>query len=161
MTSCTVDQYWMAMIFRLGWQCIQKQAWLCHRNTAWAQEHLQKINVWEHSLLYRLKLYAAKKKPCVNMIQNHRYILWTRGHLTLTEPMWKTFYTTWRPHPHAICLFLLSLMVWGCISAYETGSFHIWIDTTIAEKYLNVLEQNMLQSSHVPVFFREQPAYFS
>ncbi len=37
-----------------------------------------------------------------------------------------------------------SLMVWGCISAYVMGSFHVLEGTINAESYIKVLEQHML-----------------
>ncbi len=39
-----------------------------------------------------------------------------------------------------------SLMVWGCISPYGTGSLHVLEGTMNAERYIKVLEQNMLPS---------------
>ncbi len=39
-----------------------------------------------------------------------------------------------------------SLMVWGCISAYDMGSLHVLEDTKNAERYIKFLEQHMLPS---------------
>ncbi len=39
-----------------------------------------------------------------------------------------------------------SLMVWGCISAYGIGNLHVLEGTMNAERYIKVLEQNMLPS---------------
>ena len=38
------------------------------------------------------------------------------------------------------------LMVWGCISAYNMVSLHIWKGTINAERYIQVLEQHLLAS---------------
>uniref|UniRef100_A0A8C2KV30 Tc1-like transposase DDE domain-containing protein n=1 Tax=Cyprinus carpio TaxID=7962 RepID=A0A8C2KV30_CYPCA len=40
----------------------------------------------------------------------------------------------------------VSLMVWGCMSACGMGSLHIWKGTINAERYIQVLEQQMLPS---------------
>uniref|UniRef100_A0AAY4C9I9 Tc1-like transposase DDE domain-containing protein n=1 Tax=Denticeps clupeoides TaxID=299321 RepID=A0AAY4C9I9_9TELE len=39
-----------------------------------------------------------------------------------------------------------SLMVWGCLSACGMGSLYVWKGTINAEKYIQVLEQQMLPS---------------
>ncbi len=39
-----------------------------------------------------------------------------------------------------------SVMVWGCVSAYGMGNLHICEGTIYAERYIQVLEQNMLPS---------------
>ncbi len=39
-----------------------------------------------------------------------------------------------------------SLMVWGCISAYGMSSLHVLEGTMNAERYIKVLDQNMLPS---------------
>ena len=36
----------------------------------------------------RLKLYYAKKKPCVNIIQKQHHVLWARARLKWTEAKW-------------------------------------------------------------------------
>jgi len=38
------------------------------------------------------------------------------------------------------------LKVWGSISAYGTGNLHIWKGSINSERYVQVLEQHMLQS---------------
>lgn len=39
-----------------------------------------------------------------------------------------------------------SLNVWGYIRAYAVGNLHVWKDTSNAEEYKTVLEQDMLLS---------------
>ncbi len=39
-----------------------------------------------------------------------------------------------------------SLMVWGCINAYNMGSLHVLEGTVNAERYIQVLEEHMLPS---------------
>ena len=53
---------------------------------------------------------------------------------------------------HQVCYQLTvqkpaSLMVWGCISVYVVGSFHIWKGTINVEEYIELLEQHMLPST--------------
>ncbi len=97
-----------------------------------------------------LKLYHAKWKSYVNMVQKHRRVLWTKAHLKLTVSKWKS--VLWSDESkfdifvgnHG-CRVLrakeegdlpachqrsvqkpASLMVWGCISAHGMGSLHVW-----------------------------------
>ncbi len=51
-----------------------------------------------------------------------------------------------------------SLMVWGCMSACGMGSLHIWKGTINAERYIQVLEQHMLQSRRR--LFQGRPCIF-
>lgn len=39
-----------------------------------------------------------------------------------------------------------SLMIWGCINVYDTGSLHIWKSTVIAEHYVQALEKHLVSS---------------
>ncbi len=38
----------------------------------------------------QLKLYHAKRKPCVNMVQKRRRVLWAKAHLNCTVSKWKS-----------------------------------------------------------------------
>ncbi len=38
---------------------------------------------------YQLKLYHAKRKPCVNMVQKRGHVLWAKAHLKWTVSKWK------------------------------------------------------------------------
>ncbi len=38
----------------------------------------------------QLKLYHAKRKPYVNMVQKHRRVLWAKAHLIWTVSKWKS-----------------------------------------------------------------------
>ncbi len=119
---------------------------------------------------YQLKLYHAKRKPYVNMVQKRCHVLWAKAHLKWTVSKWKS--VLWSDeskfdilvgnHGRRVlrakeegelpaCYQLsiqnpASLMVWGCISAYGMGSLHVLEGTMNAEWYIKVLEQHMLPS---------------
>ncbi len=137
--------------------------------TKWAQEYFQKplsVNTICRAICRcQLKLYHAKRKPYVNMVQNCR-----RVHLKLTYSKWKS--VLWSDESKFDILvgnhgrrvlqakeegdlpacYLhsvqkpASLMVWGCISAYGMGSLHVLEGIMNAERYIRVLEQHMLPS---------------
>ncbi len=142
--------------------------------TKWAQENFQKplsVNTI-HCAICRcqLKLYDAKTKLYVNMVQKHRRVLWAKAHLKWTVSKWKS--VLWSDElkfdilvGNRRCRVLrakeeedlqacyqhsvqkpVSLMVWGCISAYGMGSLHVLEGTMNAERYIKVLEQHMLPS---------------
>ena len=72
--------------------------------TAWAHDHFRKslsVNIVRHAIhKCKLKLYHAKEKPYVNMIQKRRCLLWAKAHLKWTEAKWKTvLWKPWTPHP--------------------------------------------------------------
>ncbi len=62
--------------------------------TKWAQEYLLKpmsINTIHRSICKcQLKLYHAKRKPYVNMVQKRRGVLWAKAHLKWTVSKWKS-----------------------------------------------------------------------
>ena len=65
--------------------------------TAWAQEHFRKSLIDQYlKTVHRniqkssLKLYHAKKKLYVNMIQKVCHLLWVKVNLQWTEEKWKT-----------------------------------------------------------------------
>ncbi len=62
--------------------------------TKWAQEYFQKpllVNTIRHAICrYQLKLYHAKRKPCLNMVQKCRCVLWAKAHLKWTVSKWKS-----------------------------------------------------------------------
>ncbi len=141
--------------------------------TKWAQEYFQKpllVNTVRRAICRcQLKLYHAKRKPYVNMVQKRRHVLWAKAHLKWTVSKWKSvlwseskFYILVGNHG---CRVLrakeegdlpayyqrsvqktASLMVWGCISVYGMGSLHVLEGTMNAERYIKVLEQHMLPS---------------
>ncbi len=141
--------------------------------TTWAQEYFQKtlsVNTIHRAIRRcRLKLYRSKKKPYLNMIQKRRRFLWAKAHLKWTVAKWKT--VLWSDESKFEVLFgklgrhvirtkedkdnpscyqrsvqkPASLMVWGCMSVCGMGSLHIWKGTINAERYIQVLEQHMLQ----------------
>ncbi len=97
----------------------------------------------------------------MNMVQKRRRVLWAKDHLKWFQSG-KVFYGQTSPN----LTFLLemanavfakeegdltarsqrsvqkpaSLMVWGCISAYSTGSLHVLEGTMNAERYIQLLE---------------------
>ncbi len=140
--------------------------------TKWAQEYFQKplsVNTIRRAICRcQLKLYHAKRKPYVNMVQKRRCVLWAKAHLKWTVSKWKC--VLWSDeskfdilvgnhgchvlqakeegdlpvcYQHSVQK-PASLMVWGCISAYGMGSLHVLEGTMNAERYIKVLEQHML-----------------
>ncbi len=113
--------------------------------TKWAQEYFQKplsVNTIRRAICRcQLKLYHAKRKPYVNMVQKHRRVLWAKAHLKWTVSNWKS--VLWTDESKFDILVVnhgrrvlrakeegdlpacyqrsvqkpASLMVWGCISA--------------------------------------------
>ncbi len=135
-----------------------------------AQEYFQKplsVNTIRCAICrYQLKLYHAKKKPYVNMVQKRGPVLCAKAHLKRTVSKWKSvlwsdeskFYILVGNHrchvlwakeegdlpacyQHSVQK-PASLMVWGCISAYGMGSLHVLESTMNAERYIKVLEQH-------------------
>ncbi len=64
--------------------------------TKWAQEYFQKplsVNTSLHAICRcQLKLYHAKRKPYVNMVQKRRCVLWAKAHLKWTVSKWKSLF---------------------------------------------------------------------
>ncbi len=62
--------------------------------TKWAQEYFQKplsVNTICRAICRcQLKLYHAKRKPYVNMVQKRRRVLWAKAHLKWTVSKWKS-----------------------------------------------------------------------
>ncbi len=149
--------------------------------TKWAQEYFQKpqsavrINTTVNTIRCaicrcQLKLYHAKSKPYVNMVQKRHHVLWAKAHLKWTVSKWKSVLWSdeskfdilvgnhgrrvlWAkeegdlPACHQRSVQKpASLMVWGCISAYGMGSLHVLEGTMNAERYIKVLGQHMLPS---------------
>ncbi len=154
--------------------------------TKWAQEYFQKplsVNTIRRAICRcQLKLYYAKRKPCVNMVQKCRRVLWAKAHLKWTVSKWKS--VLWSDESKFDILVgyhgrrvlrakeegnlpacyqrsvqkPASLMVWGCISGYSMDSLHVLERTMTAERYIKVLEQHMLPSRwHL---FQERPCVF-
>ncbi len=119
------------------------------------------------------KLYHAKSKPHVNIVQKRRRVLWAKTHLKWTILKWKS--VLWSDESkfdilvgNHECRVLWAkeegdlpachqcsvqkpacLMVWiyhDGISAYGIGSLHILEGTMHAERYIKILEQHMLPS---------------
>ncbi len=150
--------------------------------TKWAQEYFQKplsVNTIRRAFCRcQLKLYHAKRKPYVNMVQKRRRVLWAKAHLKWTVSKWKS--VLWSDESkfdilvgnHRCCVLRAkeeacyqrsvqkpaSLMVWGCISAYGMGSLHVSEGTINAERYIKVLEQHMLPSRRR--LFQGRPCVF-
>ncbi len=123
--------------------------------TKWAQEYFQKplsVNTIRRAICRcQLKLYHAKRKPYVNMVQKHRRVFWAKAHLKWIVSKWKSVLWSDKSKFDILvgnhgCRVLrskeegdlpacyqrscsvqkpASLMVWGCISAYGMGSLHV------------------------------------
>ncbi len=130
----------------------------------------------------QLKLYHAKRKPYVNMVQKRHCVLWAKARLKWTVSKWKS--VLWSDESKFDILVgnhgrrviwakeegdlpecyqrsvqkPASLMVWGCISAYVMGSLHVLEGTMNAERYIKVLEQHMLPSRRR--LFQGRPCVF-
>ncbi len=130
--------------------------------TKWAQEYFQKplsVNTIHFAICRcQIKLYHAKRKPYVNMVQKCRRVLWAKAHLKWTVSKWKR--VLWSDKSKFDILVgnhgrrvlsakeegdlpafyqrsvqkPASLMVWGCISAYGMGSLHVLEGTMNAER---------------------------
>ncbi len=154
--------------------------------TKWAQEYFQKplsVNTICRAICRcQLKLYHAKRKPCVNMVQKPRRVLWAKAHLKWTVSKWKS--VLWSNESKFDIIFgnqkirvlrakeegdlpacfqcsvqkPASLMVWGCISTYGMCSLHVLEGTMNAERYIKVLEQHMLPSRRR--LFQGRPCVF-
>ncbi len=130
----------------------------------------------------QLKLYCAKRKPYVNSVQKRRRLLWARRHLGWTITQWKhvlwsdesvfqVFFgrngrrVLWtkeeKDHPDYYQQQVQkpgSVMVWGCVSALGKGSLHFCDGTINAEKYIEILEHNILPSRRH--LFQGRPCIF-
>ncbi len=104
------------------------------------------------------------------MVQKPHRVLWAKANLKWTVSMWKgvlwsdesTFGILVGNHRRRVlqakeegdlpacykCSIHkpASLMVWGCICAYGMGSFHVFVGTMNAKRYIKVLEQHLLPS---------------
>ncbi len=154
--------------------------------TTWAQDYFGKplssttIRIYIHKC--QLKLYCAKRKPYVNSVQKRRRLLWARRHLGWTITQWKrvlwsdesvfqVFFgrngrrvlRTKEEKDHPDCYQQQvqkpgSVMVWGCVSALGKGNLHFCDGTINAEKYIEILEHNMLPSRRH--LFQGRPCIF-
>ncbi len=140
--------------------------------TPWPLEPTAYCNVVVSIRLCRcqLKLYHAKRKPYINMVQKRRRVLWAKAHLKWTVSKWKS--VLWSDeskfdilvgnhrrrvlqakeegdlpacHQHSVQK-PASLMAWGCIGAYGMVSLHVLEGTMNVERYIKVLEQHVLPS---------------
>ncbi len=143
--------------------CISHQHYSVIDITKWAQEYFQKplsVNTICRAICRcQLKLYHAKRKPYVNMVQKCHRVLWAKAHLKWTVSKWKSvlwsdeskFDILVRNHGRRVLRAIeegdlpacyqrsvqkpASLMVWGCISAYGMGSLHVLEGTLNAERW--------------------------
>ncbi len=172
--SVRKGQGWRPLLDARGLQALRRHC-ITHRYdsvidiTKWAQEYFQKplsVNTTRRAICRcQLKLYHAKRKAYVNMVQKRRRVLWAKAHLKWTVSKWKSVLwsdesrfdilvgnqgTPWKGDLPACYQCSVqkpaSLMVWGCISAYGMGSLHVLEGTMNAERYIKVLEQHMLPS---------------
>ncbi len=154
------DLCWMPVVFGLSDNTAHQHDSVIDI-TKWAQEYFQKplsVNTTRCAICRRqLKLYHAKRKPYVNMVQKRHRVLLTKAHLKWTVSKSKS--VLWldesklakeeRDLPACYQCSVqkpASLMVWGCVSAYGMDSLHFLEGTMNAERYIKVLEQHMLPS---------------
>ncbi len=78
----------------LRWHCITHRHDSVIDITKWAQEYFQKplsVNTIRRVICRcQLKLYHAKRKPYVNIVQKRRRVLWAKAHLKWTVSKWKS-----------------------------------------------------------------------
>ncbi len=154
----------------LRWHCITHRHDSVIDITKWAQEYFQKplsVNTIRCAICRcQLKLYHAKRKPYVNMIQKRRHGLWVKAHLKWKNvSKWKS--VLWSDESkfdilvgnHRRCVLRAkeegdlptcykrsvqmpaSLLVSG---AYGMSRLHVLEGTMNAERYIKVLEQHRL-----------------
>lgn len=119
----------------------------------------------------QLKLYGAKMKPYVNSVHKHCLLVWAQRHLWWAITQWKhvmwsnksvflgekwtlcapdqtkndnqgwtwTCYQQQVQNPG-------SVMIWACVSALGKGNVHFCDGIINADKYIKILEHNMLPS---------------
>ncbi len=169
------DLCWMSIIFRPSDDTHQHDSVI--DITKWAQEYFQKplsVNPIRRAIFRcQLKLYHAKRKPDVNMVQKRRRVLWAKAHLKWTVSKWKC--VLWSNEStfdilvgnHGRCVLRAkegdlpacyqrsvqkpaSLIVLGGggggLEGYSMGSLHVLEGTMNAESYIKGLEQHMLPS---------------
>ncbi len=78
----------------LRWHCITHWHDSVIDITKWAQEYFQKplsVNTISCAICRcQLKLYHAKRKPYVNMVQKRCRVLWAKAHLKCIASKWKS-----------------------------------------------------------------------
>ncbi len=142
--------------------------------TKWAQEYIQKplsVNTIRDAICRcQLKLYQAKRKPYVNMVQKRRRVLWAKAHLKWTVSKWES--VLWSDESNLIFLLEItdavsfglkrretfqrvisaqfkSQHLWWYGDAFGMGSLHVLEGTMNAERYIKVLGQHMLPPDYV------------
>lgn len=166
--------------------CIKNRHSSINDITAWAQDYFRKslssTTVRSYIRKCQLKLYCAKRKPYINSVQKRRRLLWARRHLGWSIVQWKrvlwsdesVFHIFFgrngrrvlrtkeeKDHPDCYQIQVQkpgSVMVWGCVSAFGKGNLHFCDGTINAEKYISVLEEQMLPSRRR--LFQGRPCLF-
>ncbi len=97
------DLCWMPVVFGPSDDtCITHQHDSVIDITKWAQEYFQKplsVNTICRAICRcQLKLYHAKRKPYVNMVQKRCCVLWAKAHLKWTFQSGKAFYGQTSPN---------------------------------------------------------------
>ncbi len=117
---------WMPVVFgALRRHCITHRHDYLIDITKWAQEYIQKslsVNTIRHAICRcQLKLYHAKSKPYVNMVQKHRRVLWAESKFDIIVGIHgrRVLRAKEEGDPPACHQCSVqkpaSLMVWGCI----------------------------------------------
>ncbi len=154
-----------------GLQALRRYC-LTHRHdsvidiTKWTQEYFQKplsVNTIHRAVCRcQLKLYNAKRKPYVKMVQKRRHVLLSQGSFQMDcfkvekcsmvrrVQIWHSCWKSWTrvlwakekgdlPACHQRSVQKpASLMVWGCTSAYGMCSLHVLEATMNAERYIYI-----------------------
>ncbi len=127
--------------------------------TTWAQDYFGKplssttIRSYIHKC--QLILYCAKRKPYVNSVQCPVYFRYFLGGMdaVCSGPKKKRIIQTVTSNKSKS-----HVMVWGCVSALGKGNLHFCDGTINAEKYIEILEHNMLPSRRH--LFQGRPCIF-
>ncbi len=121
-----------------------RQHFITHRRdcvtdiTKWAQEYFQKpllVNTICHAICKcQLKLYHAKRKPYVNMVQKRRRVLWAKAHLNglfqsgkvfLWSDKSKIWHSCWKS-TDAMSSGLKRRKTFQCVISVQFKSQHLW-----------------------------------
>ncbi len=81
-------------LWALRWHCITHRQDSVIDIIKWAQEYFQKplsVNTIRRAICRcQIKLYHAKRKSYVHMVQKRRRVLWAKAHLKCTVSKWKS-----------------------------------------------------------------------
>ncbi len=140
-------QGWRPLLDARGLRALRRHC-ITHRHdsvidiTKWAQEYFQKpllVNSIRRAICRcQLKLYRAKRKPYVNMVQMRRRVLWAKGkaHLKWTASKWysvlwsdesKLDFFFVRYHGHCVSSRLKRRETFQHVISVQFKSQHLWL----------------------------------